>query len=112
MSSPAPNALNGTAPERTPTVNITQVTITGLGVPVSDVFVADRGETGDPLIGQSSVALTQTPVSGAPFFVFRGGLRQVPTRDYVLDDLIVRFLNDVVFVAGDTVVVDYFMASA
>jgi len=112
MNTAVPNALNGTAPERTPTVNVTQVVITGIGTPVSDAFVVDRGDFGDPISGGNAVTLTQTPLAGAPFQVFRGGLRQVLNRDFVLNATTIMLLGGVTFATGDTIVVDYFKASA
>ena len=111
MATTVPNALNGAAPEFTPTVNITQVTYTGLGSNVVDVFVADRGSVGDPITGGNSVNARQSPVAGAPFTVFLGGLRQTLGLDYTVNSGVVTFLSATLN-SGNVVVLDYWTASA
>lgn len=110
MATAVPNALNGTAPERTATINVTNVTYTGLGSHAEDVFVADRGSVGDPVTGANSVTTKQTPVVGAPFAVYFGGLRQIAGLDYTLNANVVTFLS-ATFNAGNTIVLDYFVAN-
>ncbi len=109
MATQIPNALNGTAPERTPVINITSVTITGLGYSVEDLFVVGGPNARDPVAGASTVTLSSLPVLGAPFYVFRGGLRQAINLDFSVayQTGIVSFL-DVVFSAEETILIDYF----
>lgn len=108
MATAVVNALNGSAPERTPTITVTQVTISGLGNHVLDVYVTDRGSTGDPVAGANSITLSQTPVAGAPFLFFVNGVLMALNRDYTLNAKVVTLLNAVTFIAGDTLTSSYF----
>ena len=109
MATPIPNALNGAAPERTPTINVTNVTITGLGSSVVDSYITDRGSPGDPSTGGNQVLSRQTPVTAAPFAVYFGGLRQTSGLDYTVNAGVVTFLN-ATFASGNVVLLEYFVA--
>ena len=112
MATAVVNALNGSAPERTPTINVTSVTYTGLGSNVVDVFVVDGESVGDPVTGGNQVTAKSTPVSAAPFVVFFNGLRQIKDVDYTNNAGVVTLLNGVVFNTANTLVLDYWVASA
>jgi hypothetical protein len=111
MATTVVNALNGSAPERTPTITITQVTISGLDHFVDDVFVVDRGSTGDPIAGANSATLSQTPLSGAPFMFHLNGARLTLNRDFSLNGTTVTLLNAVTFLTSDTLSFAYFKSA-
>ena len=103
--------INGCSPEHNPTVNVSNVTYTGLGSNVVDVFVTDRGSVGDPAAGGNSVTARQSPVARAPFVVFLGGLRLNLTLDYTVNSGTVTF-NTITLNTQNVVTLDYWTASA
>ena len=105
------HGLNGSCPERTSTINVTQVMYTSLGGHVEDVFIVDRGSVGDPITGGNAVTLSEVPVTGAPLSVYFGGLRMVINRDYTVNAQVVTFIN-ATFNENNTIVADYWTASA
>jgi len=110
LNSCLPHGLNGSAPERAPTVNVTEVTYTGIGANVVDVFVTDRGNVGDPPANGNAVTARQTPVAGTPFAVYLGGPRLTPALDYTLAGRLVT-LTTATLNAGNVILLDYWTAN-
>jgi hypothetical protein len=106
MATAVPNALNGSAPERTPTVNVTQVTYSGLGSSAEDIFVV--GTTPGVGVNAYSVTLSSTPATGTPLYVYRGGLRQAVNRDFTITGATITF-SSAAFTLDETILVDYFV---
>ena len=115
-ASAVPGYFNAAVPERVPTVSISTLAIT-LGVDdarvATDVFVTDRGSTNDPVAGFNYVVLGHDPLVTYPISVYRNGVRQTDTLDYVLTTGVntITFSNKP-FSAGEVILVDYLTTEA
>lgn len=67
----------------------------GGSVPRTDVFTGPA----------SSVTLSHTPTTNSPYYVYRGGARQVPTVDYTVSGTTVTPTN--ALLANEVFLIDY-----
>lgn len=115
-ASQMPGFFNATVPERSSSITISSSSIT-LGVGdariITDVFIVDRGGTGDPVASQNFFALSYTPVASYPTAVYRNGIRQTELIDYTVTTgvNIITFPGKS-FSAGETFLIDYLTIEA
>ena len=106
MATAVPNALNGTAPERTPVINVYTPTLSGTFTFAQNYYVFG---TSGSFTGNNVANLSSTPATATPLYVYRNGLRQMvgAAYDYTVSGTAITFTP--VLSAGETILVDYFV---